>query len=181
MSYVVDRFIVKFDELNLLTVNLMQNETAKKAVSDFNDILIDAYIEGIAAAAYIMGEDIDIDENRLKRALNKEYNGQSIQDKLIEYYFDGDITRAKTLIDSEFHRVYNTALFEGAKESGARTKTWVTVGDDKVRDTHYYLEGVTIPIDAEFITYTGDRALYPSGFESAEENANCRCILDFSR
>lgn len=60
------------------------------------------------------------------------------------------------------------------------SKTWMTMLDEKVRDTHQYLEGMTIPLDDEFYTYDGDHAQAPGGFTSAAENCNCRCQLDIS-
>ena len=55
------------------------------------------------------------------------------------------------------------------------------MGDEKVRDLHDYLDGMTIPIDAEFYTYNGDHAYYPSQFGVAEEDCNCRCWVTFSK
>ena len=52
--------------------------------------------------------------------------------------------------------------------------------DDKVRDTHSYLQSKKVPIGEEFFTYDGDSALYPGGFKSAENNVNCRCFLTYS-
>lgn len=53
--------------------------------------------------------------------------------------------------------------------------------DDKVRDTHDYLEGMSVGIDEEFYTYDGDHALYPGGFENAQNNVNCRCFLTYTK
>lgn len=52
--------------------------------------------------------------------------------------------------------------------------------DEKVRDTHQYLEGMTVGIDEDFWTYDNDHASAPGMFEFAENNVNCRCELLFS-
>jgi hypothetical protein len=49
--------------------------------------------------------------------------------------------------------------------------------DEKVRDTHKYLEGMTVALDEEFYTYDGDHAPAPHGFTKVENNANCRCVV----
>ena len=60
-------------------------------------------------------------------------------------------------------------------------KTWGTMLDDRVRDTHEYLEGVTIPIEAEFYSFRGGSTLYPGQWGIPEEDCNCRCYLTFSK
>ena len=70
---------------------------------------------------------------------------------------------------------------EGTAYDGSPlAKTWVTMMDDKVRDTHQYLEGMTVPLDDEFYTYDGDHAQAPGGFTKPENCVNCRCQLDIS-
>ena len=84
------------------------------------------------------------------------------------------------IAETEMHRIANTAALDTAKYAGAKSKTWVTMLDDKVRDTHDYLEGETVDIDEDFYTYDGDHASAPGLFELAENNVNCRCELLFS-
>ena len=57
-------------------------------------------------------------------------------------------------------------------------KRWVAILDDRTRDTHFYLDGTEVPLDAYFYSYSGDKALYPHGFQTAAENCNCRCDLE---
>lgn len=172
----LNRYLAKFDELNTLFTNIVNANNENEAREAFDDILIDAYIEGFASAAYILGEDTSIDNAELDRAIHKEYSGISIQDKAEQYYTDNDTESLKALLDSEYHRVYNTARDNAYK--GYR-KQWVTVGDDKVRPTHDLLDGVIVGEGERFYTYDGDSALFPGDFTSAENNANCRCIIDY--
>lgn len=176
----LDRYIAKFDELNTLDVYsvILSADNYKKAIELFDDILIDAYIEGFASAAYILGEDRQIDNAQMQRALEKQYGGISIQDKVKEYYNSQDTESLKALVDSEYHRVYNTAR-DNAYSDYRYKKKWVTVGDDKVRITHEFLDGVTVNANERFNTFDGDSALFPGDFTSAENNANCRCIIDY--
>ena len=87
----------------------------------------------------------------------------------------------RRVVETDAHRVFNAALFTGAKKAGATKKTWQTMQDDRVRDTHDYLQGVTIGIDEEFYSYKGGSTLYPSQWGIAEEDINCRCWLTFSK
>lgn len=91
------------------------------------------------------------------------------------------------IAETDSHRVYNEAGFNTAGEAiksgavqGQVMKTWLTKNDDRVRDTHQYLEGTKIPYDAEFVTYDGDHAEKPGEFEQASNNVNCRCMIWYS-
>ena len=81
---------------------------------------------------------------------------------------------------TESHRCFSDGQWDSA-EGRATHKTWVTKEDDKVRDTHWYIDGLTVGIDEYFYTLDGDRAMRPYGFELASNNINCRCYLKYSR
>jgi hypothetical protein len=53
--------------------------------------------------------------------------------------------------------------------------------DDRVRDTHDYLEGMVVPFSSRFYTYDGDSADYPGGFTLPENNIGCRCVVEVIR
>ena len=56
-------------------------------------------------------------------------------------------------------------------------KTWETMKDDRVRDEHQYLDGVSVGINDRFYTDDGDSAMYPGDFENPALNINCRCYV----
>ena len=167
---------MKMDELNILS-----QKTLEQGVDKFKDILIDAYIEGFSSAAYMIGEDIDIDPSRLEDAIKKKYEEISINEKAEEYIKNGDGESLQRLLESEYHRVYNQAIMDYADQVGKLLfKTWVAILDDKTRDTHFYLDGTVVPTDAYFYSFDGDKGLFPGDFDRAENNANCRCIIELS-
>lgn len=84
------------------------------------------------------------------------------------------------IAETETHRIANTSALDTATRAGARTKTWVTMLDDKVRETHDYLEGMTVGVKEDFYTFDGDHASAPGLFSLPENNINCRCELVFS-
>ena len=59
-------------------------------------------------------------------------------------------------------------------------KTWVTMADDRVRDTHDYLEGMSVPINERFFTFDNDYGRYPGDFQLPQNNINCRCRISLS-
>jgi hypothetical protein len=100
---------------------------------------------------------------------------------------DGDATKAMRIVRTEGHRVQEGAKIEAAQKAdnqGVRMlKTWRTSKDQRVRHTnkadHKMLEGVTIPVDADFVGKTG-RGRAPSHMHSAAEDINCRCFLQYT-
>ena len=116
------------------------------------------------------------------KTVDEKVAGKTWKDRVREYSENGgnaeDIVR---IIDTESHRIANQSALDTAKKAGAKTKTWVTMMDDKVRDTHFPLEGVTIPIDADFITWDDDYAPAPGMFTLPQNNVNCRCELVFGK
>ena len=47
------------------------------------------------------------------------------------------------------------------------------------RDSHIYLDGVTVPMGGYFYSYKGGRTQYPGQWGIAEEDCNCLCWLTF--
>jgi SPP1 gp7 family putative phage head morphogenesis protein len=115
------------------------------------------------------------------KVVDAKVAGKTWRERVEDYFSNGgtgaDIAR---IADTEMHRIANTAALDTAKRAGARNKTWITMLDDRVRDTHDYLEGQTVSIDDDFYTYDGDHASAPGLFSFASNNVNCRCELLFS-
>jgi uncharacterized protein with gpF-like domain len=60
-------------------------------------------------------------------------------------------------------------------------KTWCTVGDNRVRETHEEVDGETIPIEEPFVV-GGVEMMMPRDPEvdAPEETDGCRCWLEYS-
>ena len=117
-----------------------------------------------------------LDTTIVTRTIKKK----TIIDRLIEIFEEEESTEddLEKVLDTEAHRDYNEGVYEAAKRSGVPVyKVWNTMLDDRVRDQHQYLEGVTVGIDDYFYTYTGAMALYPGGFGEPENDINCRCYI----
>lgn len=140
----------------------------------FWDCLWDWLIDGWAAGLLFVGEDRDMPD--LTSILNWVYpRGETTSE-----IFDKDVTdreKLQRMIECEANRVFNSGVIEAGKGVDGLTKTWETMGDDRVRDEHWYLDGVTIPFDEEFVTIGGSSAPAPGMFNEADLDVNCRCFL----
>lgn len=96
--------------------------------------------------------------------------------------FNFSIDRAILIAENEANSLWNDAEFQEAIESGYTEKTWHTMRDKRVRDTHRDVEGMTVPIMEPF--EVGDSLMmYPrddSLGAGMEEIANCRCSVSYS-
>ena len=181
--------LMPFDELNRLEAALpeyMNRENKSKADLDslldmLEDLFLLSYANGVASANLMLGADISADVSDVQDTVDRKIAGETWRDRVREYFSNGgsvaDIVR---IMETETHRDYNEAALTTARKAGAKSKTWMTMMDDRVRETHDYLQSMTVGIDEEFYTYDGDHAYAPGGFELAENNVSCRCTLIFS-
>lgn len=191
--------LLPIDELNLITMPLQAPELPRtrtegagvdELINDVAELLVLAFYNGSMDAAEALGEepsDVDIMIDALRESVDKKVAGKDFEQRIREHAEQGDLAAIIRVIDTDMTRVYNEAVLASTRELskrpgvGAITKSWNTMLDDKVRDTHSYLEGVTIPLDAEFYTYDGDYAQSPGGFQNAANNVNCRCFITVSK
>lgn len=178
-----------FDELNRLEAAIpeyMNRENKSKTDLDslldmLEDLFLLAYANGVESVNVSMSADISADVSDVQDTIDREIAGETWRKRVEDYFLNGgtaaDIVR---VMETEMHRDYNEAALQAARKAGAKTKTWMTMMDDRVRETHDYLQSMQVGIDEEFYTYDGDHASAPGGFELAENNVNCRCILVFS-
>lgn len=78
----------------------------------------------------------------------------------------------------------NAGRIEGmhqAQELGIDVKKmWMSMLDDKVRDTHADLDGQVVGVDEDFVTIRDNAINYPGDPDAAEEEVyNCRCTLEW--
>lgn len=189
MDEVASRYLTALDELNLLTSTSYYQAAGQDLAARVNQItddilsfLINAYTKGIEGAALMLGHELEVDVDQMEDAIFLVIDGKTYADRVADHVLQNDLDGLKTLVESEFHRVYNAAVYDGGMDyvdngSFGVTKTWFTMRDNDVRDTHRYLESQSIPLEEEFFTYDGDHAPYPGQFTKAENNANCRCIV----
>jgi len=160
---------------------------SKDVIDSVFDLLVLSYVYGNRAANLDLDSDYTVDRDRLADAVYKRYEGKDFSDRIREYMTETEngaltdeaIEKIQRVIETDSHRCYNEGMFEVAETSGA-SKTWVTMLDDRVRESHDLLQGVTVPWNERFYTALGS-ALYPGGFGVPEEDCNCRCEIVLSK
>lgn len=196
--------LMPFDEINRLEDELIlstfevdgvrrSRKDKHECIDEVFELLCLAYLEGTEAVAKEFGIDIDFFGlgHQMNQSVFKQFNGKDFRDRVGEYYDAGDYESINRVIETETHRIYNDAVLNAANivrdtktaETGEKPvimKRWKTMLDERVRDTHDYLEGRTVPLDELFFTFDGDSAMYPGGFENPENNINCRCGIDIT-
>lgn len=185
-------------------------EDRKKVVQDRIDEILDMllmqYIYGNEDANEMLGISVDwsewsetnttitlgtepyrIDTDRMNGAVNAVVSDKTWKERVRDWYESGngtpdDIIR---IIETESHRVYNDSILDvgeqAEEDTGGVYKTWFTMLDDRVRETHEYLEGETVPYNEKFHTFDGDSAMAPGGFADPQNNINCRCSIWLTR
>lgn len=190
------KHLLPFDEINRLEEDMVlatyevdgkrkSRKDRSECIDDVWELLCLAYLYGTDAVAKEFGFSIEPNNEKMNDALFRKYNGKDFRDRIGEYYDTGDYEAINRVIETETHRMYNDGVLNAAyvaqKSESANGKQyykrWETMLDDRVRDTHDYLEGVKVPLDSRFYTYDGDSARYPGDFSDPSNNINCRCVI----
>lgn len=198
----------KFDELDNIRTTLttmLAEEVASGAGMDsphldrkrFEDTIFElitmGYVYGIEVAGLDLDTDLPVSASRMREVADKPTKGEDFRQRMANHFREYEETQdSETLVkqlaviaETETHRAINTGGLDGAKDyqkshpNSSVMKLWITAGDEKVRDTHDFLEGSTVPLGARFYTFDGDSALFPGDFMLPENNVNCRCILRY--
>lgn len=192
-----------FDELKGLREELDgvfaggQDERKRKKpyiIDEILDLLIMDYIFGNESGNEMLygptetedGEvkrTVQIDIDDMNKAVFRVIAGKNWEQRISEYLDDenGTVDEIIRVVDTDMTRIYNDAILDvGERSEGNIIKTWETVLDDRVRDTHMELQSVSVPINGRFHSFDGDSAKYPGDFTDPQNNINCRCRIVLS-
>jgi hypothetical protein len=189
--------ILPIDEINALKDKLkphFEDEgkgriKSRKDCEDILDEMLDLYLLSYANGATATNTELGTDNmppvDSVDAAVYASVAGKTWKDRVLGYYDSGgtlyDIIR---IAETDATRIYNQGALDAVVANDAAsvtTKQWVTMLDDRVRDTHDYLEGMVVPYNADFWTFDGDHAPAPGLFSLPENNINCRCIVEIKR
>ena len=183
--------MMKWDELNLLrssAITLLQEYRKshdRKEVHRWCDymefVLCLIYDYGWKDAEEIVGI-VPFKNGSDDKCVNLEIEGETYRERIVRQLDEDSLEGIIRIIDTEAHRDYNTGVYDAGVKSGVPglRKQWQTMMDDRVRDTHAYLQSTVVGMNDRFYTYDGDHASAPGLFALAENNVNCRCELIFS-
>ena len=184
--------ISNFDEIHANTERIVNAYISSKTMElkkkqeyieyELYMLLGSYYIDGLYSTGLTKG--VDVSSSDMQSCIYKSIAGKTFKDRVYEYVANNDVQAIVKLLDSEAHRVYESAAYKTATDYQKATgkevvKIWNTQGDLKVRDTHEYIDAIEKKLNEPFITYDLDEAQYPGGFQTAENNVNCRCWLSY--
>lgn len=197
--------LMPFDQLNKLEAGIretfavgMQKKDKRAMMDEILDLLILSYLYGDEAAYDMLDlTAMPADPELIDAALTKKVAGKTWVERVGEYIDNGTPADVIRVVETDAHRIYNQAIYNvGSKAAaagqamaagvgGGQNKTiykrWETMLDERVRDTHEYLEGTEVPFGERFYTYDGDSALHPADFTLPQNNVNCRCRIKLTR
>ena len=137
-------------------------------------------------------ESIGVDTKKLKNAISSEIT-RGIASGLphseiarnIAAYAKAPLSRAKTIVQTESHRITQASAHDAQKVAASKgasvVKQWMSTLDGDTRKTHRKLDGQIREIDEPF-EMDGKKAMYPGDFGDPAEDCNCRCqVLQRSR
>ena len=180
----LDQFLDGFRKRNLADSEEKRPQEDEDIIDELLDLYLLAFYEGSKDAGKELMMDVEPSVEDAEKVINRPIAGKTFRERVTEY-LNGDMgettgTPAEAIArvaETDSVRIYNESKLETAVNLGAKEKTWHTMGDEKVRDTHELLDGVSAPIDGLFYTYTGARAQAPGQFGDAAEDVGCRCWL----
>jgi hypothetical protein len=176
----------------------------QKRIDEILEMLIIAYMFGNEAGNYMLSSatetiqtvadqtveespeverTVDIEVDAMNDAIYRRIADKTWEQRVSEYMDadNGTVDEIVRVVDTDLNRVYNDSILDvGERADGSVMKTWQTMEDERVRSTHDYINGMTIPVDKRFWTWDGDSARYPGDFTLAENNVNCRCRISLS-
>ncbi len=183
--------LAEIDELTVLverifreTEGLDKEEKKRRCIDEILDILIMAYVFGVNDNDY--PEDIPVDLQKLYDSVYYIIGGETFADRISRHIDEGtwDRETMQRLVETEYHRNEEAGRFDTATalaDMGYQVKKqWNTMRDERVRETHVYLEGMQVDLDEDFYTYDGDHAPMPGLFINPENNINCRCEVTYT-
>lgn len=110
-------------------------------------------------------------------------NGEAVQTiaDSVESAYGFSKAAARTIAQTESTRSTNLGAHQAYLEAstlGVRVRRqWLSARDSSVRDTHAYLDGITVGVNEDFVLPTGEKGIAPASFDEPSENYNCRCTV----
>ena len=190
-----------FDELNSFEEHFRQTYADNAEETDGNrvhrirkdveaediiDEMLDLYLLGYAYGIQDTNESMETDEHptaeQAEQSIYYRVDGKTFEDRVRDHIkTDAPVEDFIRIIETEGMRNFCSGGYDTAVKAGANWKIWRAVMDEKTRDTHFYLNGIKVAIDADFYSASGASAPEPRKFGVGEEDCNCRCTLRYEK
>lgn len=118
-------------------------------------------------------------ENFIQVTVQKARLYTEDQEEKLAYWFSED--RSTYNAENEANTIFNYDDYRIAKEQGMTQKQWLTMQDERVRQTHAHIDGMIIPIDGLF-PVGATLMRFPKDVEMSDdmsEIVNCRCQIKY--
>lgn len=201
--------LATIDQLHVLSEQILADmqgkpteEKKKICIDAVYDLLVLAYVygnqrttseipSGIAQLLIESGNldsegNIPVDTNDLYTALYEPIAGETFEQRISKRIDEGtlDMETLNRILETDWHRMEETGAYDTARTVSAKTgrnayKIWNTMLDDRVRDSHWGMEGQAVPMDQKFRSMDGNETMFPGEFGIAEEDCNCRCFVSY--
>ena len=129
---------------------------------------------------------IPVDANDLYTALYEPIAVETFEQRISRRIDEGTLDREtlNRILETDWHRMEETGAYDTARTVSAKTgrnayKRWKTMMDDRVRDSHWGMEGQVVPMDQKFRSMDGNETMFPGEFGIAEEDCGCRCSVSY--
>lgn len=132
-------------------------------------------------------ETLGVDTKKLKQSIRSEItrgiaSGMPHSEiaRNLAAYAKAPLSRAKTIVRTETHRIQQASKYDAQKQAVSRganvVKQWNSTLDGNTRSTHRRLDGQIRELDEPF-EIRGKKAMYPGDFGDPAEDCNCRCQI----
>lgn len=175
-SYYQTSFILETSAMAKIGYTTLKSEALDKAINNhFNGLTLNERLSKRRGdLIYNMRETITrglIDGATYKNMAN------NIKDEL-----EGDLVKANRIVRTESKRIRESGAFDSVMRAESKgiimKKKWNTVKDERVRDRHKELDGITLDASDKF-KLDGHEAEAPTMFGVASLDINCRCFLSY--
>lgn len=186
----------------VMDIPLADRRKREKLAEDIDDVWIEILAIYAVAREHQMAVDLARIEREYLEKLSDVLREAGVREEIIQNYLDDvavnemEVTQKRYMDDpywisaersveiatNDSNKIWHETEFIDAVNSGKRFKRWITMRDERVRDTHAEIDGVTIPINDAFVVgnslmmFPGDTFTYGA---SLEETVNCRCWLEY--
>ena len=186
---------------DVMRIPVKDKRKRERLAEELDDIWLDLF------AIYLVAMEVnrEVDEQAVRgehiQKIEDALRGAGIREEVIQDYIrdvvneELDVTqrryredpywtsqeRSTNISENDTNIVFHAHEYLNAVASGKRSKQWLTMKDDRVRETHAEVDEVVMPIDEPFVV--GDSLLmFPGDVSlgaSVEEIANCRCAVTY--
>lgn len=173
-----DRLKVHFDDDG--KGKIKSKEDAEDIIDELLDLFLLSYANGVESVNSEAPSKFSPTIDDVQATVYEKIDGRTWEDRVWDYYESGgNSDRIMEIVRTESHRDANAAAYIAAERTGAKRSRWNCMMLETSRDSHIYLDGVTVPMGGYFYSYKGGRTQYPGQWGIADEDCNCLCWLTF--